>query len=154
IDHVGIVLFDSTRNSGKVVAEFPDNGIVGMKVPIPEAIYNRMNVERRPIAVNRIEDAEKFGLDRTVFEPQGIRSIAFVPMIVQGDLVGAVGLDVYYNDHDFTAEELDSAAAITAQLGISIRNAQLYTEVRRQASQLERIADLSRRVTSTFDQTE
>jgi GAF domain-containing protein len=151
VDHVGIVLFDDSKLSGSIVAEFPDSGSIGMKIPTVETIYERLNAERKPIIVNRVEDAEQVGLDNAVLEFQGVRSVAFVPMFVIDDLVGIISLDAYYQVHDFTAEELDSAMAVAAQLGISIRNAELYTEVKRQADQRELIADLSRQITSTFD---
>ena len=44
--------------------------------------------------------------------------------------------------------------AITSQLAISIRNAQLYNQIKRQAEQLESIAILSRRITTTFNRAE
>ncbi len=159
VEHVEIIVFERRADQatplsalmGVVLAEFPDNGIVGSKVPISEKLYQQLNAERRPIPVSRMEDADNFGLDRAFFESQGIRSIAFIPMIVRGDLVGAVSLEAYYDAHTFTPEELEGASAVTSQLAISVHNAQLYGEVKRQASQLERIADLSRQVTSTFD---
>jgi GAF domain-containing protein len=151
VDHVGIVMFDSTRRAGEVVAEYPDNGIAGLKVPVSPEIYEEMARERQPIAIARIEDVANYGLDRAVFDAQGIRSIGFVPIFVQNELVGSVGFDIYYNEREFTGEELESAAAITAQLGISIHNAQLYSELRRQAEQRQHLAELSHRITSTFD---
>ena len=39
----------------------------------------------------------------------------------------------------------------SSQIGISIHNAQLYGQVKRQAEQLERIAELSRLINGTFD---
>lgn len=151
VDHVGIAMFDDTRRSGEVVAEYPDNGIVGLKVPISREIYEEMARERRPLAIEKMEDAAKYGLDRSVFDSQGVRSVGFVPIFVQNELVGSVGFDIYYNEHQFTDEELESAAAVTAQLGISIHNAQLYSEIRRQAEQRQHLTELSHRITSTFD---
>jgi GAF domain-containing protein len=74
-----------------------------------------------------------------------------VPMIVQGELIGSVSLDVYYGPRSFTPDEFEGAMAITAQLAISVRNAQLYSRVKRQAEQLETIADLSRQLSGTLD---
>jgi GAF domain-containing protein len=154
IDHVGVVLFDDSKVNGRVVAEFPDNGMVDTQIPTVDALYNALDSTQKPVAISRVEDADQFGLDPATLESLGLRSVAYIPMFVLNDLAGTVSLDVYFEKHEFTAEELDGAMAVTTQLGISIRNAELYSEIRRQSDERERIADLSRRITSTFDRQE
>jgi GAF domain-containing protein len=101
--------------------------------------------------INNVDESEELGPNRPLLQEFGVKTMMVVPMIVQGELIGSVSLDVYYGPRSFTLDEFESAMAITAQLAISVRNAQLYSRVKRQAEQLETIADLSRQISSTLD---
>jgi GAF domain-containing protein len=83
-----------------------------------------------------------------------MKGMVILPMLVQDELIGSVGIDTYYEQRTFKTDEIEAAMAITSQLAVSVRNAQIYDEVKRRANQLERIANLSRRVTSTFNRDE
>jgi GAF domain-containing protein len=151
IDHVGIVVFDYKERFGTVISEYPDNGIVGTRISMMSPLQERLQNTRAPVIINNVDEAADIGADGALFQQFGIKSIALLPMIVQGELIGSVGLDAFYNYHAFTTEEIEAAIAVTSQLAISAHNAHLYEELTRRANQLERITELSRRVTSTFD---
>ena len=154
IDHIGIVVFNADDKSGTVIAEFPDNGMVGMRIPLNNPFEERLFTTRAPVVVNNVDAAHEIGPLRETLQQLGIKSIAVIPMIVQDKLIGSLGMDSFYEYHEFTADEIEAATAITAQLAITAHNAQLYEEIKRRAGQLELIAELSQRVTSTFDQTQ
>jgi GAF domain-containing protein len=151
VEHVGIVVFDLVKRAGTVVAEYPDSGLIGVQVPMYEPLYERMQTSRTPFVVPNVDDSEHLGPIKEGLQAIGVKSVALIPLFVQDELIGTVGLDVYYEYREFTPEEIEGAMAITTQLAISVRNAQLYGEIKRQAHTLEGIANLSRRVTSTFD---
>jgi GAF domain-containing protein len=153
IDHVGIVVYDIGQRVGTVTAEFPNSGIVGSRVQMATTLQNRLLTTRQPIIINNVDTEPEIDAERAIFQQLGIKSIAILPMLVQDDLIGSVGLDSFYEYHTFTNEEIDAATAITSQLAISAHNAHLYEQLRRRAFQFERIAELSRRITSTFDRT-
>jgi GAF domain-containing protein len=150
IDHVSVVVFDYAKRSGNVVSEYPDSGMVGGQIPIIDALYDRFQRERSPIIISNVDDIAQLGQFKRM-EGLSFRSAAFLPMLFQASLIGAVALEVYYDVHEFGLEEIEAAVTITSQLAISVRNAQLYDEIRRRATQLERISELGRRMTSTFD---
>lgn len=151
IDHVSVVVFDYAKRSGNVVSEYPDSGMVGGQIPIIDALYDRFQRERSPIIISNVDDIAQLGHEFKRMEGLSFRSAAFLPMLFQASLIGAVALEVYYDVHEFGLEEIEAAVTITSQLAISVRNAQLYDEIRRRATQLERISELGRRMTSTFD---
>jgi len=151
IDHVGIMVLDYKERVGMIISEYPDNGMIGTKIPIQSPILERLQLTRSPVIVSNVDQSTDIGSERGLLQQMGIKSVAMLPMIVQKDLIGSVELDAFYDYHEFANDELEAAAAITSQLAISAHNAQLYDELRRRASQLERITELSRRVTSTFD---
>jgi GAF domain-containing protein len=155
VDHAGIVVYDYTQNIGTVVAEYPDNKSIGQKLQIRGTpVQERLLVEKKPIIIEDIEAATELGANRDTLLEFGLKSVAIFPMLAEGQLIGSVGIDSFKEKRSFTPEEIEGALAITDQLAVSVRNAQLYDEIRRRATQLESIADLSRRVTSTFNQHE
>ncbi len=152
IDHVSITVSDQARSAANVVAEYPDNGHVGTKFQLHGyLLFEQLEQNRGPIVVQNIDTDDRLGPNRQLLQNLGVKRLVALPMQVQNELIGVVSIDSYYENRDLTPEELEGAMAITSQLAISVRNAQLFDEMKRRATQLERIADLSRRVTSTFD---
>lgn len=152
IDHIGIVVFDQEENVGTVIAEFPDHGMIGLRIPLNTPLEERLLKTKAPVVVNNVdEDASLGSSERAQLQQLGIKSIALLPMIVKGRLIGSLGLDSFYEYHTFTPDEIEAAAAVTSQLAITAHNAQLYEEIKRRAAQLEQITALSQRITSTFD---
>ncbi len=154
IDHIGIAVFDQEDNIGTVIAEFPDNGMIGLRIPLNTPLEERLLQSKAPVVVNNVDEDELLGAtERTQLQQLGIKSIALLPMVVKGHLIGSLGLDSFYEYHTFTPDEIEAASVVTSQLAITAHNAQLYEEIKRRAGQLEHITALSQRVTSTFDRT-
>jgi GAF domain-containing protein len=151
IDHVGIVTINRNEQLGTVIAEYPDNGVVGTRLHLANVVQQRLLETKVPVVIDNVDESEDLGTDRALFQKYGVKSVALLPMIVNGEVIGSVGLDAYYDYHAFTTEEIEAAAAVTSQLAISANNAHLYEELKRRAFQLERITEMSRKVTSTFD---
>jgi GAF domain-containing protein len=155
IDHVSVTVADQAVGVGSVVAEYPDNGHVGTKLQLHGyPVYEQLQREYAPIIIKNMDSDPRLGPNREVLQKLGIKKLVTLPMQVQNELIGFVTIDAYYENRDLTPEEIEGAMAITSQLAISIRNAQMFDEMKHRASQLERIADLNRRVTSTFDRLE
>lgn len=152
IDHIGIVVFDHEEKVGTVISEFPDNGMIGLRLPLNTPLEERLLSSKAPVVINNVDDDPSLGdSDRAHFQQLGIKSIALLPMLVKERLIGSLGLDSFYEYHTFTPDEIEAAAAVTSQLAITAHNAQLYEEIKRRAAQLEQITALSQRITSTFD---
>jgi GAF domain-containing protein len=155
VDHVGIVVLEPDMKSGLVVSEYPQNlEAVGVRVAVDNALLKSVMDSHKPYVSRDVANDQILGDTRFILADRGIKTFVLIPMFVGGQIVGTVGLDSLGDFRDFTPEELEGATAIVSQLGISIRNTQLYEEVTRRATQLERIAELSRRITSTFDRAE
>ncbi len=155
IDHSWIVVYDYGQGIGSVVAEYPDHGYVGSKIQLHGSpIQDRLLLVRGPIVIPNVAEESEFGSNQALIDSLGMKGMVILPMLVQDELIGSVGIDSYYEQRTFKSDEIEAAMAITTQLAVSVRNAQIFDEVKRRANQLERIADLSRRVTSTFDRDE
>jgi sigma-B regulation protein RsbU (phosphoserine phosphatase) len=115
-------------------------------------LQERLRRDLKPVVVESVSKSDLLGNNKAMMEGIGIKGMVVLPMIHDDKLIGSVGLDLFDEGRVFTEEEIEAAAAIAAQIATAVRNAQVYDEIRRRALQLEQIADLSRRVTSTFDQ--
>lgn len=154
VDHIGVVVLNPSRKDGRVIEEYPAFGLKGITVPIPEQFVNLISQQRKPVAIDRIDEVEQYGLDPATFIRQGIRSMAFIPMFANEDFIGAVGLDIYYEAHVFTAAELELASTMSAQLGLVIRQMMAQEQIANSLKRMEFVAALGQQLTSTFDQDE
>ena len=66
------------------------------------------------------------------------RSIMCLPIIKQGDLIGAVYLENNLADHAFTQERLAVLEVLASQAAISLENARLYADLQRENSERQR----------------
>lgn len=138
IDHVGIILNDQAPISGIVVAEYPLNGAIGQRLRLQGyRLYEEMVQSLSPVVVNDMSSAhELLGPNYDLLIRLGIKSLMVVPLVVQNEFIGSIGIDATQQLHQFTAAEIDVIRAIASQLAISVRNAQLFEELSARTSEL------------------
>src|SRR5688572_12378134 len=72
-----------------------------------------------PISMNDIRTAELSDSLRAVIEKEGISSLAFIPLVFNGKLIGK--FMVYFNDpHVFSEDQVELSLTIARQLAVSI----------------------------------
>ena len=71
-----------------------------------------------------------------------VRSWIGVPIMVGDQVIGAFSLDKG-TPHFFTVAHLKLVQTVTSQAGVALKNAQLFAEVERRASELEAITEIS-----------
>jgi signal transduction histidine kinase/putative methionine-R-sulfoxide reductase with GAF domain len=81
---------------------------------------------------------------------RGVRSLAVVPLIVRGELLGS--LNLLANEPDAFAEEsIEIAREVAGQLAIAIQQARLFATERDQRTLAEALRDTASGLTSTLD---
>lgn len=133
IDHVGIVINDHAPDFGTVLAEYPMTGTIGQKIQLAGyVVYERQKVTLAPIVIDNVAEAvAELGPNRETLMAYGIKSVMILPLFVQNQFLGSLGLDAIHQVHKFTAAEIEVLTAIAAQIAISIQNAQLFEEAQR-----------------------
>lgn len=121
--------------------EEPDREIVG-PVPSPEGMLGRLLEERRPVRVERMVEPASFGF------PEGGEAASFlgVPVLVRGQVFGALGLVGGGEAAGFVAEDEQAVVTLAAQAGVAIQNAHLYWEGRLREWELEAINEVARAI--------
>jgi PAS domain S-box-containing protein len=133
--HQGIVL----GWAGSGTPRFP----VGTRLSLEE--YGRQDLEAlRAGKIYVVEDVQTCSsLPATVQTSQadGLRSYVRVPLIAQGELIGALNL-MADRPGAFTTDEVDVAREVADQLAIALQQARLHAQVQRYAAELEgRVAE-------------
>ena len=90
---------------------------------------------------------------RSQVESTGLGAILAVPLLVQGRVLGALGV-VDDSGRIFDAEDMRIAQAFADQAAIAIENARLYGETQERLDQSETLLAVSRQVSETMDVTE
>ena len=88
-----------------------------------------------------VEDVSKERRSTTLLiEKEGFRSFAMIPLKSEGKILGALNI-VYHGYHKFTKREKDLLLAIANQIGIAIKNARLYEEIKGAYKNLQSFQD-------------
>lgn len=152
VDHCGVILLDEDGQSGRVVAEYPRTPVLGAHIPLEP--WMRENLNERNLFVSSNVQTDPRISDYASLKTLGVQSILIVPLIVQGRLIGSIGLDATGQPHDFTDEEQRMCRVVANQLAISIANARTYQAERIARTQADTLRDVAVILNETLDQQE
>ncbi len=155
----GVALLNPPRTGLNVMADFsfnPDMGsAVGMTIPLADNPSSQRVIETRQTLV--IEEAQSNPLTATIhplLQARGVQTLMLVPLLVRGDVIGTLGIDTQQEGRVFSADEVELAETIAAQIAAAIDNARLYESAQRSAQQLLAGAEISRATISVLDPNE
>lgn len=97
-------------------------------VKLGEGIAGRVAQDKKPICVLDVKEDNRY-LNRDIAEKEDLCSLASVPLIVKGRVIGV--LNCYTSQkHKFTKPELDVLTALANQAAVAIENAELDLRAR------------------------
>lgn len=147
VDHSGLVLFDPNYEQGEVVAEYPDLGTQGVKIPIRGVPAEEALVKTKsPLVLPEISGKSALWPVRDILERFDIRSILVVPVVIKGRVLGSFSLDAIGRSHHFLDEEAELCKIFAAQVAVAIENAQALAEAKQRNEQLEQLARTSNEI--------
>jgi PAS domain S-box-containing protein len=82
--------------------------------------WTKYDIDAAPIAVPDVDTAELDAALKATILGEGIRAVAFIPLVAQGTLIGKF-MAYFREPHGFTGESLGVALAIARQLGYAIQ---------------------------------
>ncbi|HVK79272.1 MAG TPA: PAS domain S-box protein [Verrucomicrobiae bacterium] len=123
-------IFDTLHCDRASILMFDDQGVMrfvasrGLSAGYIEAVTGHTpwrpgEKQPEPISVTDIDNANESDQVKTIIRGEGIRALAFVPLVAHG---GVVGKFMVYHDapHQFSSIELDVARAIAHQVAFSL----------------------------------
>lgn len=140
VNHCGIVIINPDQVSATVVSEYPPQNAVGAQLSMENnGLWDALRRDpKTPVMVESPDsDPRLEPLSRSVMKQLGIKSLAIIPLVVDGNLRGGVGLDIYDESHAVTSSMIETATNITAHLSVALRTQELLRDTRQAAEQLE-----------------
>jgi|GEM_PF-395028 len=154
-DHTEIVLFDDDETWGTIVAEYPDQGTRGMRVPVAGTpIEQEIVTTRRPVCIPIVAGDPRIATVREELLRRGLVSMMIVPLVSRGQVIGSIGLDSLSEPREFSPDEQELLLTVAAAIAAAVQNARLFAaeqEARRTADTLREVA---RVLSSSFDPAE
>lgn len=143
VDHSGVLFFGEADVEGRVIAEYPHQGAVALKVPLTNyPLMERLKLERQPIPVVDAQNDPGMGSARPTMRLLGIKSIVIIPLVVQDKLVGSLSLDAIRAPRTFSPTELALCHIIGNQIAVAVdytRALEAAETSRRQAQTLHEV---------------
>ncbi len=154
VSHVGIVIFEPGQETGIVISEYPDKGVVNARIEtrVSQTIAVLRQNPDRPVIIRDIENNPLIEPETLpVLQAMGVLSMMVMPLQISGEIVGTVGFDLFQSSQQFTPELIETAATMLSQVAIGLQNIRLLSEAENRAEQLQRIALFGQSVQATLN---
>jgi GAF domain-containing protein/anti-sigma regulatory factor (Ser/Thr protein kinase) len=138
VDQARLVLYDRKAGVAPVVAEYKPTE-VGETLLIQltnNPAVDWLDKEERPLISEDAQTDPLLAFSHQTFAELDIRSIALVPMIVNGEVIGCIGLDFVGRQGYFSPSVMELCVTIANQTATAIVNAQLFASARENAEKL------------------
>ncbi len=141
-----IVLYDRVAGMASIVAEYvATNTRETVTIPLEDSLaVDWLDTNLAPLFVQDAQHDALFVRSHAVFQTPGIKSIALVPLIVNGEVIGAIGLDFVERAVSLRPQYLELCQMIANQTVTAIENARLFAEAQANARALQvKVGELS-----------
>ncbi|MCB0167245.1 MAG: GAF domain-containing protein [Anaerolineae bacterium] len=152
VEHCGIILVDETGEYGQLVAEFPRTELWGIKIPINPVIQQIL--ANRSLFVSSNVPDDPIVNESLSLQSLGVKSILIAPLVVQGQVIGSIGLDATEQTYLFSEEEQKICQVVAGQIAIAIANARTFAAERTARNQADTLRDVAAILNETLDRTE
>ena len=152
VDHSGVVLFDDDHRAGVVVAEFPSQGNVGLRVQLTDyPIFDQLKQKQHPIGVIDAQHDPGMGNAQTIMQKLGITSIAIIPLIIGGKMIGSLSLDLIGETRQFAWQELSFYQVIGNQIAVAIDYTRALKTAEENYRQTQTLREINRILSESLD---
>jgi GAF domain-containing protein len=153
-DHCAVVLLNPDQMTGTVVSEYPAAGALGIQFSVVQnPLYKFIhNDDKQPVVINDV--AHDVLLDdgtRGFLQGIGTQAVMILPLIVQHQVIGSIGVDIFTPERSFTTRMMELAQTVSSQIAIALQNLRLVQEAERRAEQLQHITAFSQSAQTILD---
>ncbi len=154
----GILFFNDQGKTGSLHALFENGKPVqnpNLSFPIEGNLsYQKLIETKRPVAIEDIASDPLVATVREINLSRGIASLLLVPIIINDNVIGAIGADSIGKKHSFAEREINLAVAMADQLSITLQNHRLVEETSKRSVLLQISSDVGRVATTHLNQDE
>ena len=146
-----IALYDSNTDTIEIPYAYEDNEFLKLPViPLGQGLTSILIRTRQPLLL--VEDTERRAMElgaKVVGSPA--KSWLGVPLLVGGQAIGAIIVQDTEREHRFDDEDVRLLSNVAAQVAVSVRNARLLEETRRQAEREHIVSAVTARLWASAD---
>ncbi len=159
IDQVGVAILNEEKDGLTVVADrsaqLNADSAVGFVIPRANNPATEMAlIERRPIVVPNATENPLTASAHEVLRQRGVKTILILPLVVENEAIGTVGLDVVEEGIELTGDQLRLAETIVYQAAAAIQRARLFDQTEEARHDAERLFALSAALNAARDVTD
>lgn len=138
VDQARLAIYDRAHNVAITVAEHVVSGMLDeLRLPIGDsASVSWMDEHKQPLVAEHAQSDPRFALVHEMFRQLDIRSIALVPLVVDGEVIGSVGLDFVGREGVFRPQALELCQTIANQTSTAIARTQAFAAAQASADAL------------------
>ncbi|WP_298821029.1 GAF domain-containing protein [Chloroflexus sp.] len=146
VDQARMVMYDRDSGYAPAVAEYVPSGILDQ---IRIQLFDNPSVdwldrEKRPLVSEDAQNDPLFSPSHQIFRELDIRSIGIIPIILNDEVIGAVGLDFVGRHGSFSPQVLELCQTIANQTSTAIARALATAEAQRSAEATrQKVSELS-----------
>ena len=156
IGQVGIAILNEEGTALTVVADrsgsLNADSAVGAVIPVLNNPATQMAIaERRPVIVEHATESPLTASAHAVLRQRGVKTILILPLVVENEVIGTVGLDVVEEGIELTEDQLRLAETIVYQAATAVQRARLFNETEQARRDAERLYALSAALNAAQD---
>ncbi len=148
-DHSAVVLFNDDLRMGRVVGEYPAmQKTRGLKIPmVGIPIEQELISAQNEIVLTDVSFASRrLGALSKIWKRLDIRSIAIIPMIHQGNVLGSFSLEAIGHFKEFNKDDIELSKVFAAHIAVAVVNAQLFEQHQHHEQLLAALDEASRTI--------
>jgi GAF domain-containing protein/ActR/RegA family two-component response regulator len=149
----GVLIFDDDKTYGILKALIVAGQLVepGLRIPVAEnPSYKQLIATQHPVVIYDVLHDKLVEPVRELTVALGIKSLLLVPIVVRGEVIGALGADATESMYQFMDREISLVEAVASQLAIALENTRLYAKMQRHADQLTSLHELDQAISTSL----
>lgn len=143
VDRVELVLYDRPTGTATIVAEYAP-GVENKRLTfslLQNPLVAWMDEHQRPFISNNPLEEPLLAYIHGLVRQMNITAIAFIPLIVGGEVIGTFSLDFVGRQGKFSETSIELTRTIANQTATAIKNARLFGEAQNNATAFQRKVD-------------
>jgi GAF domain-containing protein len=154
-----IALINETQTQLEITAERYDfdttDSALGVTLPLRgNALMDEIVREQRVVWIaDTVTDPRLEGYRDTILAQQ-VRAMAIIPIIIENQVIGTLGIDCLHDDPLLTTSQIELAETIMLQTGTAIQNLQLSARAQKRAEELTMLNNVGRAFAQQLDPTQ
>ncbi len=155
--HVGIILFDEDHRIGTLVADAsaqgaPGSNMFGAVIPVEgNELTQDVIRTRKATVVYDAQNNPRNLMAQNLARERGTHTLVVVPLILRGDVIGSIGLDVGDPQRIFAEDDLRLLEQISLQVSASIEVARIFEQTAQRAERERQVSEITSHMRETLD---